>query len=38
MIFVVRRKGDKDLPIKLSTTVRVLGDRAPGTELSTDQG
>ncbi|MEV0941779.1 hypothetical protein AB0I90_15555 [Micromonospora wenchangensis] len=31
-------KGDKDLPIKLSTTVRVLGDRTPGTEPSTDQG
>ena len=31
-------KGDKDLPIKLSTTVRVLGDRTAGTEPPTDQG
>ncbi|NJP30745.1 hypothetical protein [Micromonospora thermarum] len=31
-------KGDEDLPIKMSTTVRVLGSRATDTDRSTENG
>jgi hypothetical protein len=42
MIFVVRRKGPEDRPIKASTTVRILGSararRAKDEERPSDDG